>query len=335
MLTSDFLPQCSVSLPQFSSSVKVDVCVRDRESVLDVKMGHTLLCTLGLFYNPKPALNVSRSWLSQGASVTLNCSVTDSAAGWRFYWYKAVANLSINSNYSYELLPGKSNGTENNTYVVNGQTHTAGYVCRAGRGNPVHYYWYSKPKFVLTGDSHGTSVKVSPDRVQHFPSEPVSRSCEGNQWRVVRLTEAGHLSNCSDWGRKNGSTWIIKHLTNKTAVYWCEFASGEFSNAVNITLQSDIILVSPVHPVTEGDSVHLSCKVKSGSLSSNVYFYRNNTLQRYTRAEPRISAMSKSDEGFYMCRDAEKKSAQSWLSVKCEYRRIHTAVLFPQRFMRI
>ncbi|XP_034086372.1 uncharacterized protein LOC117555561 isoform X6 [Gymnodraco acuticeps] len=238
MLTSDFLPQCSVSLPQFSSSVKVDVCVRDRESVLDVKMGHTLLCTLGLFYNPKPALNVSRSWLSQGASVTLNCSVTDSAAGWRFYWYKAVANLSINSNYSYELLPGKSNGTENNTYVVNGQTHTAGYVCRAGRGNPVHYYWYSKPKFVLTGDSHGTSVKVSPDRVQHFPSEPVSRSCEGNQWRVVRLTEAGHLSNCSDWGRKNGSTWIIKHLTNKTAVYWCEFASGEFSNAVNITLQS-------------------------------------------------------------------------------------------------
>ncbi|XP_034005942.1 LOW QUALITY PROTEIN: uncharacterized protein LOC117498005 [Trematomus bernacchii] len=401
-----------------NAAVKVDVCVRDRESVFDVKMGHTLLCALGLFLlntrlqccdaedaltlktnwstlytgetvtlacdksdgqdtdwsytftrnnskldfcktkksscsfkltkndngqyqcsvfqtktnstnqsnivrltvldNPKPALNVSRSWLSPGASVTLNCSVTDSAAGWRFYWYKAVANLSINSNYSFELLPGKSNGTENNTYVVNGQIHTAGYVCRAGRGNPVHYSWYSKPKFVWSGDSHAPSVKVSPDRVQHFSSDPVSLSCEGNQSRVVRFTEAGHLSNCSDWGRKNGSTWIIKNLTNKTAVYWCEFASGEFSNAVNITigLQSDVILVSPVHPVTEGDSVRLSCKVKSGSLSFNVSFFRNNTLQNYTSAELRISAVSKSDEGFYMCRYAEKKSAQSWLSVK-------------------
>ncbi|KAF3837239.1 hypothetical protein F7725_004703 [Dissostichus mawsoni] len=265
-----------------------------------------------LYNNPKPALKVSRSWLSPGASVTLNCSVTDTAAGWRFYWYKAVANLSINSNYSYELLPGKSNRTENNIYIVNGQTHTAGYVCRAGRGNPVHYSWYSKPKFVWSGDSHAPSVKVSPDRVQHFSSEPVSLSCEGNQWRVVRFTEAGHLSNCSDWGRKNGSTWIIKNLTNKTAVYWCEFASGEFSNAVNITIQSDIILVSPVHPVTEGDSVRLSCKVKSGSLSSNVYFYRNNTLQNDTSAELRMSAVSKSDEGFYMCQDAEKNSIQSW-----------------------
>ncbi|KAI9522169.1 hypothetical protein NQZ68_038805 [Dissostichus eleginoides] len=277
------------------------------------------IVSLTVLDNPKPALNVSRSWLSPGASVTLNCSVTDTAAGWRFYWYKAVANLSINSNYGYELLPGKSNRTENNIYVVNGQTHTAGYVCRAGRGNPVHYCWYSKPKFVWSGDSHAPSVKVSPDRVQHFSSEPVSLSCEGNQWRMVRFTEAGHLSNCSDWGRKNGSTWIIKNLRNKTAVYWCEFASGEFSNAVNITIQSDIILVSPVHPVTEGDSVRLSCKVKSGSLSSNVSFFRNNTLQNDTSAELRISAVSKSDEGFYMCRDAEKKSAQSWLSVKCAY----------------
>uniref|UniRef100_A0A3P9DAA0 Ig-like domain-containing protein n=1 Tax=Maylandia zebra TaxID=106582 RepID=A0A3P9DAA0_9CICH len=53
---------------------------------------------------PRPVLTVSPSWLSPGASVTLNCEVEHLSAGWSFYWYKA--------------------------------THTAGYVCRAGRGDP-------------------------------------------------------------------------------------------------------------------------------------------------------------------------------------------------------
>uniref|UniRef100_A0A3P9D0E6 Ig-like domain-containing protein n=1 Tax=Maylandia zebra TaxID=106582 RepID=A0A3P9D0E6_9CICH len=57
---------------------------------------------------PRPVLTVSPSWLSPGASVTLNCEVEHPSAGWSFYWYKAVPDL----------------------------THTAGYVCRAGRGDP-------------------------------------------------------------------------------------------------------------------------------------------------------------------------------------------------------
>ncbi|XP_063751205.1 uncharacterized protein LOC134872044 isoform X3 [Eleginops maclovinus] len=261
------------------------------------------LTVLGI---PKPVLNVSRSWLSPGAAVTLNCSVNDSAPGWRFYWYKAVANLSINSNYSYELLPGNSNGTEHNTYVVTGQTDTAGYACRAGRGNPVFYSWYSRPRFVWSGDSLALSVKVSPDRVQHFPSEPVSLSCEWgpDKWRVMRFTERLYLSNCADWGTKNGTTWTITNLQIPTAVYWY-----------------DIRLVSPVHPVTVGDSVCLSCKLqkiaKSGSPPSKVSFYLNDHLiQKDTSAELKIAAVSKSHEGFYKCQYADKKSARSWLSVK-------------------
>uniref|UniRef100_A0A671URR0 Ig-like domain-containing protein n=1 Tax=Sparus aurata TaxID=8175 RepID=A0A671URR0_SPAAU len=95
-------------------------------------------------------LTVSPSWLSAGASVTLNCSVKDQSAGWRFYWYKTVPDPSDNS-YSYELLPGSSSGTEQDSYIVHGQTHTAGYVCRAGRGDPVYYTHYSEPQFIWTG----------------------------------------------------------------------------------------------------------------------------------------------------------------------------------------
>lgn len=95
---------------------------------------------------------MSRSWLSPGASVTLNCSVTDSAARWRFYWYKAVANLSINSNYSYELLPGKSNGTENNfTFLHFCHNSLTGFILqmynRVSVQQIISITWYSSTAF--------------------------------------------------------------------------------------------------------------------------------------------------------------------------------------------
>ena len=77
--------------------------------------------------------------------------------------------------------------------------------------------------------------------------------------------------------------------------------------------------MSPVHPVTEGDSLTLGCKLKRGELLSNVFFYQNDKLiQNDTRGELKISAVSKSDEGFYKCKNSGKESVESWMSVKGE-----------------
>ncbi|XP_074479199.1 uncharacterized protein LOC141760374 [Sebastes fasciatus] len=276
---------------------------------------------LTVYNNPKPVLTVFPLWLSPGDSVTLNCSVRDPSAGWRFYWYKAVPKLSDNS-YSYELLPGSTNGTEQDSYIVHGQTRTAGYVCRAGRGDPVFYTPYSEHKFAWSGDVHSSaSLTVSPDRVQHFTSDSVSLNCEGNstKWRVRKFTEQSYLTSCSNWGTMTGSTCNIGSIRPRdTSVYWCESGSGEFSNAVNITTQGQhIILASPVYPVTEGDSVSLSCKLRWDKFASNVFFYRNGELiQNDTRWELNISAVSKSDEGFYKCQCSQQVSPESWMSVK-------------------
>ncbi|CAI5669129.1 unnamed protein product [Oreochromis niloticus] len=99
---------------------------------------------------PRPVLTVSPSWLSPGASVTLNCQVEHPSAGWSFYWYKAVPDLSEKSS-SYELLPDGS-GTAQDSYIIHGQTHTAGYVCRAGRGDPEYHTDHSQPKFVWSAE---------------------------------------------------------------------------------------------------------------------------------------------------------------------------------------
>ncbi|XP_014834234.1 PREDICTED: sialoadhesin-like [Poecilia mexicana] len=263
-------------------------------------------------------LSVSPSWLSPGASVTLSCEVQHPPAGTRFFWYKAVPDPS-NIFYNYELLPGSSNGTDENVYIVHGLNNTAGYVCEAGSGKPK----YRDPTFVWSADPRpAASLSVNPDRVQHFRSESVTLSCEGNsaEWRVMRVTEIGYLSDCSDSGKMSGSTCTINMNQSDSGVYWCESGSGEFSNAVNITVQdikNNVILLSPVHPVTEGDPVTLSCRDKKQQLLSKVFFYHNDKLlHNDSRGELNISAVSKSDEGFYKCQHSGKDSPRSWMSVR-------------------
>ncbi|XP_026018212.1 low affinity immunoglobulin gamma Fc region receptor II-like isoform X1 [Astatotilapia calliptera] len=319
-------------------SIKVETFLTSTEtfspfSVLNIRMGHALFCASGLVLlntllscgqtedKPKPDLSVSSSWLSPGASVTLHCSVRSHSAEWRFYWYQAFFKNSSKAYY-FELLPGGKNGTAQNSYIVHGQKQTAGYACRAGRQQPEHFTSDSKPVFVWSADSSSATatVKVTPDRVQHFSEESVSLRCEGkpSEWRVMRLSEAGYLANCSVWGTMSGSTCTIKNATTKPAVYWCESKLGGFSNAVNNTVQkSNIILVSPVHPVTEGEAVTLHCKLRNKTLKSSVLFFRNdNLISNDTRGRLNIPAVSKSDEGFYKCQYSEKQSPQSWMSVK-------------------
>ncbi|XP_076733794.1 uncharacterized protein LOC143414044 [Maylandia zebra] len=302
---------------QFSTQMDKSVS-RRKDSTGAEEEEETQFTTQRTANEPRPVLTVSPSWLSPGASVTLNCEVKHPSAGWSFYWYKAVRNLSEKSS-SYELLPDGS-GTAQDSYIIHGQTHTAGYVCRAGRGDPEYHTDHSRPKFVWSADVHSAaSLTVSPDRVQHFTSDSVSLTCEGNftEWRVRKFSEDGRLSDCR---RMTGSTCNIHTSKSDTAVYWCESGSGEFSSAVNITVQNDgngPILVSPVHPVTEGASVSLSCSLRTQKILSNVFFYHNDKrIQNDPRGELKISAVSKSDEGFYKCQYSGRESAQSWMSVK-------------------
>ncbi|XP_036066921.1 uncharacterized protein LOC112139251 [Oryzias melastigma] len=299
----------------------------DPVSVDESKVSHKswLKDTTKLFINKnlsptEAVLRVSPLWLSPGSSVTLSCEVEHVSAGWSFYWYKAVPDLSHKSgSYSYELLPASSNGTADNSYIIHGQTHTAGYVCRAGRGEPHVNTLYSQPHFVWSGDLHpSASLSVSPDRVQHFTSDSLSLTCEGNsaEWRVGSFLLPDLLSFCSDWGTMTGSTCHVQKIQSSNAVFWCESGSA-FSNAVNITGHNDdLILLSPVHPVTEGHSVTLGCKWRTENLLSKVFFYQNDTLiQSESRVEMIIPAVSKSHEGFYKCQSSGKESPQSWLAV--------------------
>ncbi|KAI5628669.1 Fc receptor-like protein 5, partial [Silurus asotus] len=81
----------------------------------------------------------------------------------------------------------------------------------------------------------------------------------------------------------------------------------------------DVILESPVHPVTEGDPLTLHCLYRNTNPSNlRADFYKDGSvIQNQTTGEMIIHKVSKSDEGFYHCKHPERgASPRSWISVR-------------------
>ena len=199
---------------------------------------------------PESVLTVSPSWLSPGDSVTLSCKVEHPSAGWRFYWYKTVPKLSDNS-YSYELLPGSTNGTEQDSYIIRGSTHTARYMCRAGRGDPVFYTDYSKPEFVWSGGEFAC-LFLSPSVKKQLWCHYLGIDCGEPMTFLhqVKISVFQHTHQTQCW------YWIILH----TGLDWISF----FTSSIDLkTLQ---------HQKTDILGFYLSLKPNSAPLC-NEYFY--------------------------------------------------------------
>ncbi|KAJ8007916.1 hypothetical protein DPEC_G00099150 [Dallia pectoralis] len=289
---------------------------------------------------PKVVLSISPQWLNPGDSVTLICEVKEPSTDWRFSWYKTVPYRTglpclLYKSYSVEPLSGYETTEESYTLSPAGPTDTGGYVCRAGRGAPVYYTDYSEPQYLWSGDLQ-SSVSLSPNRTQHFTLKSLYLSCDqkGNStgWRLMRYTETGVKSGCSsNWRSITGSTCnITSTSTWDSGVYWCESGSGQSSNAVNITVSvGAVILESPAHPVTEGNSVTLHCKYRyQPQTNTKTDFYKDGVLIRNgTTGEITIPTVSKSDEGFYKCKSDEGESPGSWMTVRFTAPRSSISVL--------
>ncbi|XP_047669724.1 hemicentin-1-like [Tachysurus fulvidraco] len=292
--------------------------------------------TLTVSERPQAVLSVSpHSWLTEGDSVTLSCEFTDSSTDWTFSWYTVVPYrdglTGINNNRGYivyvELLSDSSRGSGGKcTLSPAALNHTGVYMCRGERGEPAFYTQYSNLQPLwITGKSPPVSLIINPSRTQHFTNDSLSLSCEDQSkstgWTVRRYTHSERVLDCSHWGSVTGSTCNISFLsTSYTGVYWCVSESGENSNPVNITVHDgDVILESPVHPVTEGHPLTLRCLYHNPNPSNlRADFYKDGSvLQNQTTGEMIIQTVSKSDEGFYHCEHPERgESLKSWVSVR-------------------
>nr|WKW83672.1 leukocyte immune-type receptor [Carassius auratus] len=298
---------------------------RSRTSLLSDEVTLTVSASV-----PRAVLSVSpQKWLTEGDSVTLICQVNGSSTGWTFSWF--TQTLSSDNSNLYKRLSDSSRGAGGHYTVSSADLkHTGVYVCSAERGKPAYNTDVSNTQLLwVTGVSPRVSLIVSPSRTQHFTSVSLSLSCEEKSnstgWRVRRYSDRLGLEDCSSlmWGSQTGSTCTIRStFTGDTGVYWCESESGEKTHPVNITVHRDVILESPVHPVTEGETLTLHCLEKySTPPNLRADFYKDGTLIQSQTTEMIFSTVSKSDEGFYSCKHRERgESPESWISVTASSR---------------
>ncbi|XP_053537671.1 Fc receptor-like protein 5 isoform X2 [Ictalurus punctatus] len=283
--------------------------------------------TLTVSERPGAVLSVSpQSWLTEGASVTLSCKVTDSTSGWKFRWYTGVPYRHNEDMFTFRPVPLSDSSRDSYTISPAALKHTGVYECRAERRERVYHTHYSNQQPLwITGESPPVSLIINPNRTQHFTKDSLSLSCEDQSkstgWRVSRYTHSSGGLDCSWWRSVTGSTCEISFLsTSDTGVHWCESESGENSNPVNITVHDgDVILESPVHPVTEGHHLTLRCLYRNAKSSNlRAHFYKDGSvLQTQTRGKMIIYNISKSDEGFYHCKHPQRgESPKSWVSVR-------------------
>ncbi|XP_041959717.1 titin-like isoform X2 [Alosa sapidissima] len=257
-------------------------------------------------HNPRPTLDVSPTWPAKGDTVTLKCDVSGSSSGWRFHFYRVIVPIeevlpSEDTNfYSHELklsensteLLSDSSREAGGSYTLStvGPEHTGFYVCRAQRPNSFSYTPYSNLRHLWVKDpSPPASLGIYPNKSDYFSSESVSLTCEvkGNSsgWTLRRFTNNNnHVLTASHCAFKHGAvTWDERpcHLrslrTVDSGLYWCQSESGEYSNAVNISVHvqnpTTFLRVYPNHWVMEGTSVTMTCGVYPSQLSIDWKFY--------------------------------------------------------------
>uniref|UniRef100_A0A669CAK2 Ig-like domain-containing protein n=1 Tax=Oreochromis niloticus TaxID=8128 RepID=A0A669CAK2_ORENI len=127
------------------------------------------------------------------------------------------------------------------------------------------------------------SLSVSPNLQQVFSGSSVDLSCvEDGQtadgW-TVRRTRGGLTEDCgaaAGFGRVLGSYCVVD-LSAPSETFWCEDSSGQQSDRVSFSVQSDttgVILEIPALPVRTGSDVILRCRQRNGA-TVKAYFFIN------------------------------------------------------------
>uniref|UniRef100_I3JHN0 Ig-like domain-containing protein n=1 Tax=Oreochromis niloticus TaxID=8128 RepID=I3JHN0_ORENI len=173
------------------------------------------------------------------------------------------------------------------------------------------------------------SLSVSPNLQQVFRgSSSVDLSCvddgqPADGWTVKR-TRGGFTEDCgaaAGFGRLLVSYCVVD-LSAPSETFWCEDSSGQQSDRVSFSVQSDttdkgVILEIPALPVRTGSDVILRCRQRNGATVAAYFFIKGISVGHGHTREHIITNITQADEGLYSCStDEGGKSPQSSLRVR-------------------
>ncbi|XP_060887650.1 uncharacterized protein LOC132958689 [Labrus mixtus] len=280
-------------------------------------------------------MKVSPTWyLSEGDTVEINCTTIDEG----------------NHSHKMDLLlvwtklgPGEKTKTvlvrqrasTGIAFVLGPVTHEhqGVYTCDDDGSLPdVFVNDWHRIIWVADASPRASIDVISHNRSQFLHDEQFTLSCQlpdnNSQWKMMRFNQWwGTIKECPNQASSDGrlSCTTTSEYPWSDVLYWCENASGERSNALNITttVGVNVTLESPTHPVLEGEDVMLRCLHRNkttNTFTSNfrAVFYKNNRRIRIqTEGNMTLKAVTKADEGMYTCRHSEEGSSHySWFSVR-------------------
>ncbi|KAK3546604.1 hypothetical protein QTP70_030475, partial [Hemibagrus guttatus] len=278
----------------------------------------------------------------RGDTVTLRCEIQGGGdTEWTYSWYKndyelyrehktqefSLRSVRNEDSGSYTCRGWRSSDTQSSeisdavTLTVSGECVSLSYLVI--NYNVAETVVSVSPSSWLTeGDSVTLRCEVKHSSTGWTFSWYIFTSYRDSQG-FIRYNIELH----SNSSRGSGGSYTLSPVTlNHTGVYVCGAERGVF-HTEHSKLQplwitdGDVILDSPVHPVTEGRPLTLHCLFRNKKIpDSGVDFYKDDSiLQNQTTGEMTISNVSKSDEGFYHCKHPERgESPKSWVSVRGE-----------------
>ncbi|XP_018559729.2 low affinity immunoglobulin gamma Fc region receptor III [Lates calcarifer] len=118
---------------------------------------------------------------------------------------------------------------------------------------------------------------------------------------------------------ETGNITIHNVSRSDEGLYRCSISGAGESAESRLTVRAGpVILESPVHPVTEGESVTLRCRKRNTPINHIADFYRYSfRIGTGYKGDLIIPSVSKSDEGLYKCSiSGSGESAESRLTVR-------------------
>ncbi|KAL4640235.1 Fc receptor-like protein 5-like [Arapaima gigas] len=242
----------------------------------------------------KLLITITPKWgIYEEDSVILKCQNIASSKVWSYYWYKLVQyksgldHVKHNSKiYSVELLPDSSRGA-GGLYMLSSValSHTGGYVCRAGRGRPLSYTFYSEPVTLFVAERPKAVLTLQSDWTQIFSGNTVTLRCEvqggftewSYNWYKDNVPKPFYSSSQKD--RYN----IVHAEVSHSGDYTCRGVRSSNphyskpSSTVRLTVSEKprpTLTTSPQEMLYEGDTVTLRCQFTSSYRDWRYHFYK-------------------------------------------------------------
>ncbi|XP_023147985.2 low affinity immunoglobulin gamma Fc region receptor III-A-like isoform X3 [Amphiprion ocellaris] len=167
-------------------------------------------------------------------------------------------------------------------------------------------------------DAQEAAVILEGPRSPVLEGDTVTLLCR-NRMPFFNLTADFYKDDILINSSNTGSMIIDSVSKSDEGLYKCNiYGAGESQESWLVVKVGVVILESPIHPVTEGDSVTLRCR-KSKTLAKYVadFYRRGFHFATGYNGETTIQSVSKSDQGPYKCKfSGIGESSENWLEVK-------------------